>query len=299
MTTTTFAVRRATPADKDEVIALSRAVSEHDFIAEIYDFWMTSDGPDGFYVAEQEGRIIGCYCLEFPDPDQAYFYAMRIHPHLQGKGIGSRFCRLQVEHARSLGATDIFLLSVTDNQRAHRTVEKNGFVNRGGWIIYDGLRKFRAQPAPHRARPARPEDGPLVERFRRERESGSLAGVIAAPYVGWTVKRMTPDDWDLANVAVVEGDTGLDGVMLLSDIREGLLIRWLDGTPEATADLIAYAVGRMEEKGQEALSLSLPLAAEPLLAPLGLDPAEAFRAYVFHLDDPVSTSKSKCAHSAL
>ncbi|MFZ5823289.1 MAG: GNAT family N-acetyltransferase [Bacillota bacterium] len=284
MTTTTFAVRRATPSDKDEVIALSRAVDEHDFIAEIYDFWMTAEGPDGFYVAEQEGRIIGCYCLELPGPGQAYFYAMRIHPNAQGKGIGSQFCRLQAEQARSLGAEDIFLLSVTDNLRAHRTVEKNGFVNRGAWIIYDGLREIPVQPAPHRARPALAEDGPRVERFRRERATGPLADVISAPYVGWTVKRMMNDDWELANVVVVEGKTGLDGVMLLSDTRDGLLIRWLDGTPEAAADLIAYGVERMGEKGQEALSLSLPQAAEPLLAPLRLDPAAAFRAYVFHLD---------------
>lgn len=209
MTTAAFAMRRATPSDKEDVVALTRAISEHDFVADIYDWWMTATGPDGFYVAEQDGRIIGCYCLEFPGPGQAYLYAMRIHPEVQGQGIGSRFCRLQVEQARAAGAEDIFLLSVLDNHRAHRTVEKNGFVNQGPWLVYAGLKELPPQPSVRAARPATPADLPDVARFRQETEGGPLAGMIASPDSAWAVRRMTGEDWDVANLVVVPGRNGL------------------------------------------------------------------------------------------
>ncbi len=282
MSTATLHVRRATPADREAVIALSRAVSAHDFIEYGFDDWVAYAEPDGFFVAEQDGRMIGCYCLEFHAEGQAYFFAMRIHPGAQGKGIGTEFCRLQVEQARAAGAREIYLLSVLENLRAHRTVEKNGFVNCGAWLVYDELKQIPPQPPVERARWATVDDGPAIERFRRARSNGLLDGVIASRHSGWAVVTEGPEDWEIPKIAVVDGETGLVGLMLVSTTETGLLLRWLDGTPEAAADLLALLVRRMAGEGHAELGLSLPLSAEPLLVPLGLDPAEAFRAYVFH-----------------
>lgn len=236
MSTLTFQVRRATPADKDEVIALSHAISPDDFIAEAYDYWMTYTGPDGFYVAHMDGRIIGCYCLEYHAPGQAYLFAMRIRPDMQGQGIGSRFCRMQVEHARSLGAQEIYLLAVLANDRSHRTVTRNGFVNRGEWIIYDGLQNLPTLPPARYSRWAGPEDQEAIERFRRERATGSLADVISSRWTCWATVTASPVDWELSSTVVCQGEKGLAGLMLLSQTEAGLLIRWLDGTPEAAMD---------------------------------------------------------------
>jgi len=282
MSTAIMQVRRATPADKDEVVALSRAISEHDFIADGFDDWVASPGPDGFYVAEQDGRIVGCYCLEFHAEGQAYFFAMRIHPGAQGRGIGTEFCRLQVEQARAAGAREIYLFSVLDNHRAHRTVEKNGFVNRGAWIVYDAVKQIPPQPPVKRARWATPDDAPAIERFRRARTHGPLAGVIASPGSGWAVVTEGPTDWRPEQIALVDGEAGLQGLMLVTPTDDGPLLRWLDGSPEAAADLLALFAKRLADDGHAAMGLSLPEAAEPLLTPLGLDPAGAFRAYVFH-----------------
>lgn len=279
MSSTPFAMRRATPADREAVVALSRAVNPDDFIAHVYDFWMGGDGPDGLYLAEQEGRLVGCYALEFHGPGQAYFLAMRIHPEAQGKGIGSLFCRAQVEQALSVGAEDIYLFSVLDNQRAHRTVAKNGFVNRGAWLVYDAVKELPASLPTGGARWATAADAEAIARFRQERSDGALDGVIASPYTGWAIRTEEPGEWDLAQTALVEGADGLAGVMLLRPSEEDLLVRWLDGSPAAVADLLGLACA---QRGELPLSLSLPLAREPLLAPLGLDPEAAFRAYVFH-----------------
>lgn len=291
MTTTDFLMRRATPDDKAEVVALCKAINEHDFIPDAYDSWMTYTGPEGFYVAEQAGRIVACFCLEFHAPGQAYLLAMRIHPDVQGKGFGTRFCQMQVEYVRSLGVQEVYLLSVLDNHRAHRTVEKNGFSSRGAWLVYDALTDLPALPAAQRARWATPDDHGQIERFRTARNPVMPCDVISSRWTCWAVVTPSPVDWELANTAVVEGEGGLEGLMLLSETEAGLLIRWLDGTPHAAADLLAFAVERMAERGLPEMAISLPMSAEPLLAPLMLNPANAFRAYVFHLafDKPRSS----------
>ncbi|MFZ5814238.1 MAG: GNAT family N-acetyltransferase [Bacillota bacterium] len=293
MTTTTFAMRRATPADKAEVVALSRAVSEHDFIPEIYDDLMNCTEPEGFFVAEQEGRIIGCYCLEFHAPEQAYFFGMRIHPGAQGKGIGSQFCRAQIEQALAAGAREIYLLSALDNLRAHRTVAKNGFVNRGPWVIYDSLTQLPALPEARRARWARPADREAIERFRQARATGPLAEVIASRLTGWAVVTTSPAEWALESTALVEGEGGLEGLMLLTQTEDGLLLRWLDGSPGAAADLLSFALRARAERGLEPFTISLPMAAEPLLAPLQLSDEQAFRAYVFHFPPGTALPEQK------
>lgn len=283
MITSTLQIRRATPADKDEVIALSRAIDEHDYIAYGYDDWVKHTGPDGLYVALLEGRIVGCHSLEFHAPGQAYLFAMRIHPDMQGKGVGSSFCQLQVEHARSLGAQEIHLVSELNNERAHRTVMKNGFINRGAWLIYDRVTGLLPQPPARKARWARPEDQAEIARFRRQRGGTPLDGVIASRRDPWAVVTEKPGDWDLANTVLCEGESGLAGLMLLSQTEVDLLVRWLDGSPEVAADLLAFALTVQAERNLPYVGVSLPLAAEPLLAPLGLPEAEAFRGYVFHL----------------
>jgi GNAT superfamily N-acetyltransferase len=278
-----FHMRRATPADKAAVLALSHAVDPEDYIPYLYDDWMAAAEPEGLYVAEQDGRIIGCHAVEFPAPHEAYFWAMRIHPEVQGKGIGSRYCQAQVAHAAAAGARSIYLLSVIDNVRAHRTVEKNGFVNRGAWLIYDELKGLRVTGAAGAARPARPEDLPRLERYRRALPADGLSDVICAPSNPWTVMTMTPSDWSTGDLVVVDGAQDFAGVMLLRLTGTAVLIRRLEGTPEAARELLAYAVALAGRSDRLTLALSLPARSEPLLAPLELDPAQAFRAYVFHI----------------
>ncbi len=279
-----FTMRRATPADREAVVGLCRSIWPDDWVPFAYDDFMEEAEPSGLYLAEQEGRLIGCYHLSITPTGDAHFSAMRIDPNVQGRGFGKLFCRAQVEQARNVRAGNIYLISMVDNPKAHRTVEKNGFENLGEWVIYDDLKEVRSPGAVRRARPVRPEDLPRVREMLAGLDAGALGSVISSETSPWAVQTVREVDWNVERMAVVDGEGGLEGLMLLGlDGEGGLIVRRLEGTPEAAADLLAYAAREMERQGLTAWNFSLPTRCEPLLAPLGLDPAKAFRAYVFCL----------------
>jgi GNAT superfamily N-acetyltransferase len=276
-------MRRAMPADKEAVLAISRAVSADDYIPEMYDFWLGQTPPDGMYVAERDGRIVGCHAEDWPVPGEAYLYAMRIDPAVQGQGLGTAYARAQVEHTAGEGVRNIYLTSVVENHRAHRLVEKVGFVNRGEWVIYDRVAvTVPAASGRYSVRRATAADIPRVSAFR---EPEPLSDVIASPWSPWTTITMRPGDWSVEDLVVAEGPDGaLAAVMLLRTIPEdeAIFVRRLEGEPTAGADLLACAGSEAGRLGLKRWSLSLPARWEPLLEPLGLNSADTFRAYVYH-----------------
>jgi GNAT superfamily N-acetyltransferase len=275
-----FAVRRATPADKESVVALARAVHPGDWVIALYDGLMREPAPAGLYVAEQAGQIIGICLREWPTPGEAYLSALRIHPQLQGQGLGSLFLRAQVEQLRGRGAdTNVYLLSETSNRRAHRVFQKIGFANRGGWIVAGELPLGALDhPAPHRARRACSDDAPGIAAFRRDQPD-----VICARDAAWTVHTAHAEDWALPDLFVVAGAGKLDGLMNLTFASRRAVVRRLEGTPGAAADLLACALSEARSRGCAELHVGLPVRCEPLLAPLQLAPAQIEHLFVFCL----------------
>jgi len=267
------------PEDREEVLRISRAIHQGDWVAGAWDDFMAEQGPDGLYVAEQEGRVVGFYHLTFTERQDAFLSAMRIDPALQGRGLGSLFCRAQVEQAVGAGARWIHLISLVENRPAHRTVQKNGFVNLGEWVIYDSL-PGRPAGKGARARPAAPADAPLLERLRGQLTPDPLDEVIAAPHDGWIIQAAADADWEPSGWWVVDGPDGLAGAMLLGTSRGGLCIRRLEGSSEATAELLAAAASLALARNCP-LGASLPARSERLLWVLEPDSNTAFRAYVF------------------
>lgn len=273
-------MRKATSADKEAVVALCRAIDPHDYLPEIYD-WGVEAG--NLYVYEQDGRIVGCHAREWTAPGCVFFYAMRIDPTVQGRGIGSAYAAAQVEEAVAEGARHIFLSSAPGNVRAHRTVEKHGFVNEGDWFIYDEVPLPAVALPPGRARAGRPEDLPAVLAFQAGLTGQVLADVYANGDFPYSFAMLRDDAWVPERLAVVPGSAGLEGVMLLGEIEKGqLYIHRLEGTPAAAAELLGYALAWAKEKGLTQLCISLPARCEALLAPLGLDPQKCERWFIFH-----------------
>jgi hypothetical protein len=92
------------------------------------------------------------------------------------------------------------------------------------------------------------------------------------------VLTLQPEDWALPDLIVAEGAGGLDGVMNLSLHKRWAVVRRLEGTPEAAAALLTYALAEARARGHRELEVSLPARCEPLLAPLS-----AGFTYVEHL----------------
>lgn len=294
-------VRKATPADKDAVVALCRAIDENDYVPEMFDWAVAAEAPQGLYVAELDGRIIGCHSVDVTAPGTGYFFAMRVDPRVQGQGIGSAYAGLQVEQAVAAGLRRLFLTSAPGNVRAHRTVERNGFVNRGEWVIWEAvLASAPGQveppavggalaPAGLTARAATPADLPLVAAFQESLAGEVLASVISAPDFPYGFSAIGDEDWAVADLVVVDAPAGgLAGVMLLREIETDghrqTYVRRLEGTPEAAAALLDYARAWGGARGMEKWCVSLPARCEGLLTPLGLDPARCERWYMFEYE---------------
>jgi GNAT superfamily N-acetyltransferase len=272
-----FQMRLARPEDKAAVTEIAFAIDPEDYVPEFFDEFVAGGR---FWVAEQDGRVIGCHAHDWAVPGQMYLFAMRLDPAMQGKGIGSAYCRAQIERGVQLGARELWLNSVVGNVVAHRTVEKNGFVKRGEWICYDQLPVDMLPPGPSaKARAGRSADLPLLAPFR----ALFLGDVMGGPDDPYHTASARDEDWVPEDLVVVEdGDGGLAGAMLLRETPWApLYVRRLEGTPEAAAELLSYAGAEGRRRGKQVWAVSLPARAEHLLAPAHVDPAKAFRTYAF------------------
>lgn len=278
-----FAMRRATPGDREAVVALCNAISDRDWVPHEYHRLMEETEPRGLYLAESAGDLVGIYHLDLTTPTEAYFSAMRISPAHQGRGIGSQFCRAQIEQALSVGATRIYLLSQIENQPAHRTVTRNGFRNLGPWLIYGEITRIPDLGSPRRAREARPEDMAGVASLVKRSRTSEVDDLICIPETVYVLREMQPQDWEIGSTLVAEGEGGLVGALLYSLDGGWLSVRRLLGGAPVAHDLLALLRKRTSHLELEGWSVGLPAHVEPWLQPLELDPSEAFRSYVFRL----------------
>jgi mycothiol synthase len=142
-------IRRYTPADADEVIAVNaRAFAHHpeqgamdrgDFDRRTASAWFD---PDGLFVAERDGRIIGFHWTKVEDPStgsgQAVgeVYVVGIDPEAQGGGLGSALTARGLRHLyeQGLGIVDLYVEG--DNAPALTVYRKLGFTQHAKDVLY-------------------------------------------------------------------------------------------------------------------------------------------------------------------
>lgn len=64
-----------------------------------------------FYVAEQDGKIVGCGALHVMWHDLGEIRTVAVDPTIKGQGIGSQVMKALTERAASLGLTKLFCLT--------------------------------------------------------------------------------------------------------------------------------------------------------------------------------------------
>jgi len=104
-------VRKATPDDVDDIL---------DVIATNTDRLLGRDRAevsqllDSFWVAEADGRVVGCGCLEIYSPKIAELRSLAVHEAYRGRGLGAALTRAIVEEAERRGIPQV--LVVTSNR---------------------------------------------------------------------------------------------------------------------------------------------------------------------------------------
>ena len=69
---------------------------------------------DSFWVAEADGRVVGCCCLEIYSPKIAELRSLVVMPEFRGRGLGAELTDAAVSEARRRGIPQV--LVVTSNR---------------------------------------------------------------------------------------------------------------------------------------------------------------------------------------
>jgi len=93
-------------------------------------YWM--DRALAVYIAEEDGKLVGTYCLRVNFPGLSSHIAnagYMVDPSSAGRGIGSRMCEHSLEEARAKGFEAMqFNAVVSTNHRAVALWKRHGFA---------------------------------------------------------------------------------------------------------------------------------------------------------------------------
>jgi GNAT superfamily N-acetyltransferase len=154
-TTTTISnrinLRPATLADREPIVAWCNTLwnGQPDYIGDVWEYWL----PQGhLYVGEMAGWQVPVVVLRLRvlSPTQAWFGGLRIHPELQGQGLGRDLIDYSIEWAKSWNAHTIGYMTERSNQRMHSMAEKLNFANVGliEWYELNDLPAAQAEIVP-------------------------------------------------------------------------------------------------------------------------------------------------------
>ena len=104
-------IRRATLDDVDAIVGVVNTntdrllARDRDEIVQLL---------DAFWVAEIDGHVVGCCCLEVYSPKIAELRSLAVLPEFRGRGLGASLTDVAVEEARRRGIPQV--LVVTSNR---------------------------------------------------------------------------------------------------------------------------------------------------------------------------------------
>jgi amino-acid N-acetyltransferase len=66
---------------------------------------------EGFWVAEHEGRVVGCCCLEVYSPKIAEIRTVIVHESVQGMGFGTALVKRAAEEAERQNIREVMVVT--------------------------------------------------------------------------------------------------------------------------------------------------------------------------------------------
>jgi ribosomal protein S18 acetylase RimI-like enzyme len=127
-----------------------------------FQLFSLKDDPDGLWVAEADGEIVG-FALSWVCGDLWFLAELFVAPGYQGRGVGNELLARTFEHARKAGATNRSLLTFTFNVVSQGLYIRHGLLPRLPIYMFsvarDALRthpqgdRLRSAPRPSSRRP--------------------------------------------------------------------------------------------------------------------------------------------------
>lgn len=83
--------------------------------------------PDGFLLAERDGRLVGFHWTKIHDDGTGEVYVLGIHPDAQGLGLGAVLLGAGLAHLANRGCPEVLLYADDSNSTALHLYERVGF----------------------------------------------------------------------------------------------------------------------------------------------------------------------------
>ncbi len=273
----TFRIRAAQPRDKRAVRALCARIWSDDYIPDRFDEWVR-DRRGRFWVAVEDGHLIGIAKLTLIGEREAWLHALRVDPRHRRKGVGTALLEHRLERARRLGAQVARLDTQEDNTAVHRMMRRFGFRLRE----VDGYfeRRARSVVPPRRALPI---DVPAVTRLARLNRGAllqdpHLARALAGPDIARAVREarcvvVGPPSRPTAFAIVVPQRKSFSG--------SRLSVRALGGSSRGIRELMEALPGRAREEALSRVGASTPKHFWPALRSAGYRQRRWHLKYIF------------------
>lgn len=176
-------LRPARAADRDPTVAWCDTLwdGQRDYIRDTWERWQ-AEGNLLVGVQPPADDPVALLRMRQLSPGEAWFGGLRIHPRLQGQGIGRRLIAFAFDWARSRGAATLGYMTETVNDRMHYLGDRLGF-RRAGVINWHELAPSAAPPAEVARDPAAIN----LEHASNLRAQGGLY------FTGWAVQRLSAE----------------------------------------------------------------------------------------------------------
>lgn len=122
-----FVIRSYDSKDKEQILNIFRLNTPKYFAPEeeIHLLHYLEEEIEFYFVAEVAGKIVGCGGINFEGETIGKISWDMVHPHYQGKSVGSMLVKTRIDKLKSL--PHIKTIVVRTSQYVYRFYEKQGF----------------------------------------------------------------------------------------------------------------------------------------------------------------------------
>lgn len=108
--------------------------------------WLYQGDPEGFWVAEKNGKLIGFVSLHSKWEDSrggrtGELHEIAVQEEFQGEGVGKKLFDRAVRYAKEKGCGALSLWVGEENWLARSWYQRLGFKEKGGWGEWIRMRK--------------------------------------------------------------------------------------------------------------------------------------------------------------
>jgi GNAT superfamily N-acetyltransferase len=230
-------LRPTQPADFEPLIEWCHTLwdGDQDYIADTLPFWL-EEGNLFTGVRPDDPFPLILIRLRQLAPTEAWFGGLRIHPSLQGQGVGQALIEFSRQWANDHGAQTLGYMTEYRNHRMHYLGQKLGFT------VFGAFHMWRAKSTT--VEPLElvvPSAVPTIDEGIQHAQHGRYVH-------DWTLLKLTPERiaYHLANGELFTSDDASGWVLVDGWDEEEVYLGQTSGNPATVAGLIAGIQARLQ-----------------------------------------------------